>query len=396
MIKLNVLIIEDTPEWASDISEAFHAISPGLGIDLKTVFAENLREAEEKSKSFCLHGISTDQNMPETIGGDVSSDHGKEYIRNLQSWDPPAYMAVYTAFPHTAVSNIAGQKGIQDYITKSDENTTDDAGNQHMRVSTYANYFLKNVETKYLQRVFSLAQHSCFQDLRNLSRRTATDFERFMNSNRTDDEDAERFVLSFFALQESFNRILARYFESISADSSLKEISEKENKKPDASYVETRLRRALNFLENKGSLLELHEYLHLGKSNNISGYYIDSCEALRKVRNRSMHSSWKISVGSYNELRSSIVRICDVLAWFLRRPLLISPRRTREYFLQAVDISREHPERCEFYFEHDIPDAKPYELYTMLSQESPLAALEDYFSVKADTTTGDPVIEFEN
>lgn len=391
-IPLSILIIEDTPEWANDIRDAFDAVAPNLGFSLTFDFAENLREAEEKSKSLCFHGISTDQNMPETVGGDVSRDHGKEYIRNLQSWDPPAYMAVYTAYPHTTVSNIAGQKGIQDYITKSDENTTDEAGHLHMRVTAYASYFLSKIEVLYIQRVLKLAQDSGISDLRSHGRKASIAFDDFTKSNRTIDEKASQFIVTFFALQECFNRILIAFFKGIAGTDISQQILGEIREESEAGKVEVSLRKMLNGLENRGMISVLAVHLGLRKPRNISGHYIDSCKAIREVRNKATHSTWNINVKSYQDLRSDVISVCDLLAWFLRRPMIISPFRTRDYFVRVVDVRRQFPENREFYFEHEVPDAKPYELYTMLSQDGPFLQLTSFLTVETDEATGDPTL----
>lgn len=391
---LNVLIIEDVPEWAKDISDSLRISAKDMGYSINFLYAENIRQAESMTVSYCLHGISTDQGMPETTGGEVSNDHGERYIRSLQTWEPPSYMAVYTALPHTGISNLAGQRGISDYITKSASESEDGSGHRYMSVTAYADHFISQIVQQYLKRVLSLASQSGFRELQAISRKTLETYEDFLATEERDERLAWQFVAEFFKIQESLNPLLIALFSSIEPDQNETGSNKEASRSAEASSIEVELRRLINRLENRGDLAAVKTYFHIQAPRNIATYYIDSCKFVRELRNRAVHTEWNFNHEAYDQVRPHLVRVCDMLAWFLRRPMLVSLHRSRDYFLRGTDIRQQYPRVVEHYFEHEIPSSTPYDLFTMLSDDSPLIRLSPRISAKPDESTGRPSIAF--
>jgi hypothetical protein len=385
MGSLRLLIVEDVPQWKDDIAKALQIAARANNVNIEFKFAETTIDARRMVRSHCFQGISIDQNMPENPGGPVSRDIGRKFISELRAWDPPGFMAIFTAYPHTEIANFAGSKAQIPYIVKSAEDKKLDDEHQSMTAASYGEYFLTEVRATYVSRVLRLVMESGFSSLRQLAHDTVTSYERFLDTSLQDERAAKDFFNELAKFRENFNLTLVSLTIGLASTIKTRPAPPSPGEAP--SRIESWLREQWNSLEGTPGMQCIKNYFHLTETQRLSNFYVDACAFLRGKRNPAIHNNWVFAPEDFEKHLFEIFCFFDMVGWLMRLPIIASPYKRGENIISYVDLNRRQSIGTDMSFQGDVPEARNGRVFTQLCENGRLIALDHGFIVERDRIT---------
>ncbi|MEM7424462.1 MAG: response regulator [Pseudomonadota bacterium] len=382
---MRILVIEDTPTWIADIKRAMRIAGDTLDVDVDLSCAETTAEALKLVRNHCFHGVSIDQNLPDEPGGPVSREKGRDFIEELRAWDPPGFMALFTAYPNTNLANFAGAKAQIPYIVKSSIDKEADDAHEYMTAATYADFFLKQIHDRYVARVLSLVMESGFPTLRDLARDTLNSYKRLAGSGFLDDDAAKDFFTELSKFRENFNLEFAQLIYGIVSSLNLDTKAPPGTEAP-ASKLESWISNQLNRLEGSNDMGLIKSYFHLDENQKFSEFFTEACATLRETRNPAIHRNRVFAPEDFDKQLAEIFRWFDVVAWLMRLPLITGPYK-RDSYLVYTDLNHRQSVKTEIHFTGNVPQTRPGRVFTRLGDGGRLIPLDKGFEADRNSET---------
>lgn len=385
MYAFKILIIEDTPKEAQKIQ---NSLQLALGADrpVEFAFASTTHDAFNALHSLSLHGVSIDQNMPEQYGGVTGREAGEKFIQKLKELDPPGFMAIYTAYPALDMANLAGLTGGIPYIVKSTESAGHPDGTVSKTTREYGAWFIDRMQNAYIERVLRLVQGSGFHMLRERASLVHEAYERFVETEFSNDEFAHEFMDSLGMFRETFAITFATYIAGVGRAFEASIGVPRDFTK--AVLVEDWIERSLNKLQTLESSKEefnsVYSYFHLKEKQRVADFFVGGSGLIRNTRNDIQHSGRRYRCEDFENDLPLLFSFMDVVSWFVRRPMLNQPRKnlSREY-LTYSELNRQRAKNLEIHYAGEIPEVRADRVFTQLSPAGRLLPLDGGFTAEA-------------
>lgn len=385
MYTFKILIIEDDPV---EVARIHRSLQRAFGTErpVEFVFATTTFDAYRKLHELALHGVSIDQNMPGQVGGVISREEGEKFIQKLEELNPPAFMAIYTGYPALDMANLAGLTGGIPYIVKSIETGSHPDGTISKTTREYGTWFVDCVQNSYIERVLRLVQESGFHMLREGASLAHETYERFADTEFTNDECAHDFMNALGMFRETFAITFAAYIVGVGRALEAGIGMPRDFTK--AGLVEDWIERALNKLQMLDSSKEefgsVCEYFHLQQKKRVAEIFGGGSGLIRKTRNDVHHNGRRYRCEDFESDRLLLFSFMDVVGWLVRRPMLNQPRKnlSREY-LTYSELNRRRAKNMEIHYTGEMLEVTADRVFTRLSPAGRLLPLDGGFTAEA-------------
>jgi len=376
---IRLLIVEDDPEWQETLEDNFKFEAEEQNFKFEIHISPTIGEAKSALRTRQYHALSIDQNMPDAKGGDVTADHGRQFMEGVSKAGIPVFAAMYTAYPDTENANAIGRATGIEYKTKSTETNTDINA---LEPEDYVKWFLETFKKSYLKKVLKRVAVSAYQNLAEYSRLASDEHDRAIESRQ--DEDMTRFLSRLNSVREELLRNLIALTRGLMSNAGLK-IPKAPNLQQ-AHSVENWLKKHWDQLEENEDFVAWKNFMGISDDYTMSQHFLNPTMELRLERNRVEHDK-KIdySYETYLKLYPAIIRMADILTYFVTRRMINRPSLIRPGILSYVELRGTYSETSEILYSHQPPDDEDNnKVFTQLMDDGPLIALAPGFSVKRD------------
>jgi len=356
-LRLRLLITEDVEDWADMLKSGFSAKTAINCLnDLATeVEISHSRHAVETfdilGKKF-FHMASLDQNMPQATSSYIAPEHGLNIVRHITRTGNPPLGAIYTGFGSPEYGNQVGREASMPYKLKSAQDSQE-GGEHYLTAEGYVSWYLEEFfPNRYVPRVLEMATESGLRDIRQKAR-LALQKSRDALQYKTPDK-VHLFMQQLDGLRESLLHHL------VALTSALDDTLTPPQAGQSAGAYIGWLREAWTALEKaqNSRFLRLRAFLGTGKDGQMVQEYINLGFArLNRLRNEVTHETKQYSWASWIEMFAATVRVMDLLAWLITRPLIAVPVKTGGDMLACVDYRKVPHENVAM--PYPVPDALP-------------------------------------
>jgi len=365
--RIHVLVIEDDEKWKKHIPSGIQAGSKRWGVQPKFEFAGSSDEAQRAVRCEHFHGISIDQNIPPHKGGGrVSPEEGMQLVEGLEAFDPPGYMAIYTAFPGTSYANRAGRPGI-DYIVKSSQEGRNEEGNLQMDAAAHGEYFTDKVMESFIPRTLRLVEMSGFSELHGPARNAREGYEALANTGFVADDLAHDFFKAFAEFREHFTKAFAAFtLGLVSSTNSIQAPKSLNTAKAVDDWLKNTWDRAAEFDGQKANMEIIRRFLHMNEKESLHAQYLSASERLRPKRNDVIHNQFRFTADDFKMRRVDMFRVLDLAALLMRCKFAVQMYRTRKNYLTFQDINWTRARPSEILYSGNTPESKPNDVFALL------------------------------
>lgn len=311
-------------------------------------------------------------------------------IEGLEAYDPPGFMAIYTAFPGTSYANRAGRPRV-DYIVKSAREGVNDRGNLQMDAAAFGEFFTDKVLENFIPRTLRLVEMSGFSELRGPARDTRESYEAQAASGFVADNLAHAFFEEFSKFREHFMKAFAAFtFGLISTTNSIQAPKSSNMAKVVDDWLKTTWEKAAGYDGQKSNMEAIHRFLHPGRDMSLHSSYLVANERLRSARNDVIHNQKRFTADDYKANRADIFRVLDLAALLMRCKFAVQMYRTRPNYLTFQDINWTRARSGEILYSGNPPEAKPNDVFALLpGLDRPIRMTRGLRAVRDDTPARD-------